>query len=142
MVAALTYAAREIGLWCEAHPAAFPPVVIHITDGESGDGDPEPVADIMRQLFTSDGNVLLFNLHISSAGGSKVIFPDSDGTISTPDARRLFRLSSFLPELMVLAARGKGYSATDLARGYGYNADFVDLVSFFDIGTRPANLAR
>jgi hypothetical protein len=142
MVAAMTFAAQEIGRWCDAHPNAYPPVVIHITDGESGDGDAEPVAEVMKRLFTSDGNVLVFNLHISSAGGSKVIFPESETAAPTADAKRLFRMSSLLPPLMLQAARGKGYEVGESARGYGYNADFVDLVSFFDIGTRPANLAR
>jgi hypothetical protein len=142
MVSTLKYAAEEIGRWCDAHPDAFPPTVIHITDGESGDGDPEPVAEIMKQLFTSDGNVLLFNLHISTAGGAKAIFPDAEGSAPTAEAKRLFRMSSVLPVLMQQAAKSKGYEVGSTARGYGYNADFVDLVSFFDIGTRPANLAR
>jgi hypothetical protein len=142
MVAALTFAAQEIGRWCDAHPTAYPPTVIHITDGESSDGDAEPVADVMKRLFTADGNVLLFNLHISSAGGSKMIFPEAESSAPTADAKRLFRMSSELPTLMLQAARSKGYEVGQSARGYGFNADFLDLVSFFDIGTRPANLAR
>ena len=52
--------------WVAQHPASFPPVVIHVTDGESGDGDPSELADTLRQLQTQDGNLLLLNLHLSS----------------------------------------------------------------------------
>ena len=45
------------------HPRSFPPIVVHITDGESQDGDPIPYADAVRNLATTDGNVLLFNCH-------------------------------------------------------------------------------
>lgn len=142
MVAALTRAAHEIGTWCDAHPDAFPPTVLHITDGESSDGDPEPTADILRQLSTRDGQVLLFNLHISGAVGAKVLFPDDEAQAPHADARRLFRMSSLLPPSMATAARQRGYAVGSRPRGYGYNADFVDLVGFFELGTRPANLER
>ncbi len=142
MVAALRYAAEQVGVWCDAHPDAFPPAVIHITDGESNDGDPEQIAELLRQLTTSDGNVLLFNLHISNATAGKVVFPESESALGSSDARRLFRMSSVLPPIMQQAAQSKGYEIGTNSRGYGYNADFTDLVNFFDIGTRPANLAR
>lgn len=142
MCQALKLAANEIAQWCDTRPDAFPPCVIHITDGESTDGDPEGVADVMKKLSTSDGNILLFNLHISSASAGKVIFPCRESDAPTGDAKKLFRMSSELPQLMVDAAKAKGYMAEAGARGYGYNADFTDLVSFFDIGTRAANLAR
>lgn len=142
MVAAMKYAAQEIATWCDGHLTAYPPTVIHITDGESTDGDAEPVAKVIREMCTNDGSALLFNLHISSTGGSKVIFPESDVSAPTPDGKRLFRMSSVLPPHMLRAARSSGYEVGEYARGYGYNADFVDLVSFFDIGTRPVNLAR
>ena len=51
--------------WISMHQYSFPPVVVHITDGESQDGDPMPYAESVRQLATSDGNVLLFNCHLS-----------------------------------------------------------------------------
>ena len=41
---ALTRAAEELVAWCDAHPASYPPTVLHVTDGESTDGDPEEIA--------------------------------------------------------------------------------------------------
>ena len=142
MCAALERAGHELAVWCDSNAAAYPPTVIHITDGEPTDGDPEPLGRILAQMATEDGNVLLFNLHVSSAAGARVVFPCAESAVPTPEAQRLFRMSSILPEPMLQAVKSKQYEATSGARGYGYNADFTDLVSFFDIGTRPANMSR
>ena len=47
-----------------------------------------------------------------------------------------------MPDPLLAAARNCGYSVAPGARGYGYNALFEDLVSFFRIGTDPSNRAR
>src|SRR5438270_243668 len=39
-------------------PRCFPPIILHLTDGEATDGDPEPDAEELRSLSTSDGPVL------------------------------------------------------------------------------------
>jgi hypothetical protein len=40
MCGALGQAQTVVQSWLSQHPDCFPPVVIHITDGESTDGDP------------------------------------------------------------------------------------------------------
>ncbi|MHB2017070.1 MAG: vWA domain-containing protein, partial [Candidatus Xenobia bacterium] len=45
--------------------SSFPPMVFHLTDGETS-GDPAPVAEQIKQLSTSDGNVLLVNGYIGT----------------------------------------------------------------------------
>jgi uncharacterized protein YegL len=142
MCAALNMAGQAMKEWADAHLNSFPPIVIHITDGEANDGDPEPTAELIKQLATHDGNVLLFNLHISGSAGMKALFPANESDIADPDAKRLFRMSSPLPDPMLRAAQSAGYSGVPGIRGYGYNADFTDVVSFLNIGTRPANEAR
>ena len=142
MCAAFEFAAREVAGWCDAHMTSYPPIVLHITDGESTDGDPQRHADLLKQIATNDGNVIVFNLHIAAGNQPKVVFPSTEAELYSASAKMLFRMSSVLPDLMSGAAHGKGYSIAANARGYGYNADFIDLVHFFDIGTRPANLAR
>lgn len=140
---ALQAAAEVIADWADAHPSAFPPIVIHITDGEPTTGDPEPIARAIHQLQTDDGNVLLFNLHIGSGAGSKVIFPVSETEVP-PDAAAhlLFRMSSPLPDFMIQAGQSRGYQLAPGARGYGYNVDMVETVDFLNIGTQAINLAR
>ena len=58
MCAALTKAAEAVVEWCDAHPASYPPTILHVTDGQSTDGNPEHIADGIRQISTQDGTCL------------------------------------------------------------------------------------
>ena len=126
--------------WIEKHPKAYPPIVINITDGESTDGDPAPNAAALTSLETADGNVLLFNCHISADSATPILFPADEGVLSDDFARMLFRMSSDLPERLGQAARAEGMKIGPYARGFVFNADLVELIRFLDIGTRPSNL--
>jgi hypothetical protein len=126
--------------WCDAHPNSYPPTVLHITDGESTDGDPEELAQHLHQIHTNDGAVLVFNLHVSTAGEEPIKFPASE--ISLPDtyAKLLFRMSSILPEHLIRFAQDKGFKAGIESRGFMFNGDAPEIVDFFDIGTRASQL--
>lgn len=140
MCNALEVARRIAQQWIDQHPNSFPPVVINITDGESTDGDPTTAAASLRSIATSDGQVLLFNLHISSQKQRPIEFPSSDSELPDQYARLLFSMSSPLAPFMVTAARQEGYSVTEGAKGFAFNAGLVATIKFLDIGTRPSNL--
>ena len=95
---------------------------------------------MVKSLASSDGNVLLFNIHISSKAGSAVEFPDSETTLPDEFSRMLFNTSSVLPAYMQAMARQEGIRATEMTRGFVFNADMVAVIRFLDIGTRPSNL--
>src|SRR5215210_3232107 len=40
--------------WLGAHPRGFPPTVLHLTDGESSDGDPVEAGQAVMSLGTED----------------------------------------------------------------------------------------
>jgi hypothetical protein len=126
--------------WCATHPNSYPPLFIHITDGQSTDGDPETIAQKIQSLSTNDGNVLIFNLHLSSAGGQEVLFPPSTSGLPDSYAEKLFRMSSHLPSNMVALAQKEGIGqASSESRGFAYNVkDIATLVTFLDIGTKAA----
>lgn len=128
--------------WLTQNPDCFPPIVINITDGESTDGDPTEHAKGITSLCSSDGNVLLFNLHISSVSTSQVIeFPNAEISLPPdPYAKLLFDISSIIPEYMRRLASQEGYAVTASSRGFVFNGDLVSLIRFIDIGTRAANL--
>ena len=126
--------------WLSQHRSSFPPVVLHLTDGESTDGDPGNVAQAILNQSTADGKVLLFNCHVSSRHSFKVEYPNDDSRLPDDFAKTLFRISSPLPEAFRRAASDTGFSAPDGARGFVFNGDPVSVAQFFDIGTRPANL--
>jgi hypothetical protein len=140
MCAALTRAQSILSDWLNQHPSSFPPIVINITDGESTDGDPTAAADGIKGLAGDDGNVLLFNVHLSSHRAAPVEFPDQVSGLPDRYAELLFGLSSPLPGYMQSAARQEGYAVSDGARGFVFNADMVSVIRFLDIGTRPSNL--
>lgn len=140
MVQALTRAESLVTSWVEQHPAGFPPVVLHLTDGESTDGDPTEIATKLRSQLTTDGNVLLFNLHVSTTGGSPISFPSSESVLPDQFSRLLFSMSSLLPGQMRSLADNQGHCVAEGAKGFVYNADVAGIVQFLEIGTRASDL--
>lgn len=126
--------------WFSQHPDCFPPIVINITDGESTDGDPTSAASELKNLASSDGNILLFNVHLSSQRAMPVEFPDSEVGLPDQFAQLLFRMSSSLPGYMRSIAQQEGIFVSDGTRGFVFNGDMVSVIRFLDIGTRPSNL--
>ncbi len=141
MCAALRLAHDQVARWLVDRPGAFPPIVLHLTDGESDDGDPLPVAQQLMALSSTDGHVLLFNLHITAdfPRPEPICFPASPDGLPGPFARQLFLMSSRLPPPMIEEARRIGLRVAEQARGYVFNADLDALVAFLHIGTRPAD---
>lgn len=140
MCQALTLAHDILARWLPQHPDSFPPIVINITDGEATDGDPSTAADALRSLGTSDGSVLLFNVHLSSKGAKPIEFPASADQLPDQHARLMFELSSLLTPYMRTVAQQEGYSVAEGSRGFVFNADMISVIKFLDIGTRPSNL--
>jgi hypothetical protein len=136
MCEALRQARSCLERWVADHPQSFPPIVINLTDGEATDGDPAEPARAVTELATNDGNVLLFNCHISSTAGAPVLFPDSDEQAPDKFARLLFKMSSPLPPGLATGAKEDGFQIGDGARGFAFNADLVDVIRFLNIGTR------
>lgn len=142
MCHAMHHAYGMLEQWIAAHPRSYPPIVVHITDGEPQDGDPSPYAEAIRSLATEDGNVLLFNCHLSMHAADKLAFPSSIESLPDQYARDLFKMSSVLPEPIFNRAVMEGFELQPGARGFVFNADAVALVNFLDMGTRVAKNLR
>lgn len=140
MCEALNRATSIVVDWLSKHPNCFPPIVINISDGESTDGDPLESAYDLMNLTSSDGSVLLFNLHISSSNHRPIEFPDSETGLPDAHAKLLFNMSSPLPEYMRRMVAQEGVQVSYNTRGFVFNADLVSVIRFLDIGTRPSNL--
>lgn len=140
MAGALEHAHRLLGAWLPDHPDAFPPIVMHITDGDATDGDPLPKAQAIQQLATSDGQVLLFNAHISDHVAKPIEFPATEDGLPDDFAKLLFRMSSVMPSRFREEAAAEGHAIAAHSRGFVFNADLVQLIGFLDIGTRASNL--
>lgn len=142
MCQALATAGQAVTDFLNRFPRSYPPVVVNITDGKATDGDPEVPAAKLKALATADGNVLVFNAHLSSSPARPVEFPAQEGELSDAHARLLFRMSSPLPPRLQEAARAEGFRAGPATRGFVFNADLVSVVRFLDIGTRVAQVLR
>lgn len=141
MCQALSMAKRILQQWISQHPDSFPPAVIHITDGESTDGDPSQAMSDLKALSSADGNVLLFNLHISSnPNAQSTAFPDTPSSLPDQYARLLFEGASVLTPNMRNVASEHGFTLSDGAKCFVLNADLVLVIQALDIGTRPSNL--
>lgn len=123
----------------EQYPNCFPPMLINVTDGDSTDGNPSDEAESIKRIQSSNGNALLFNVHVSSTNAPSIIFPNGEGSLSDPYAKMLFRMSSQLPVKMRQISKELRFDIADGARGFAFNADLTCLTSLLEIGTRGQN---
>ena len=142
MCHALNLARQWLEVFVGLFPACYPPLVVNITDGMSTDGDPLPAAEAIQKLKSQDGNVLLFNAHISARTAQPVEFASSADGLPDNFAKLLFRMSSQLPPPLLEAARSAGFEAPAGTRGFVFNAGLVSVIRFLDIGTRVAQGVR
>ncbi|AFY68523.1 von Willebrand factor type A [Thalassoporum mexicanum PCC 7367] len=140
MCGVFDFAHTILAEWVDQHPNSYPPTVINITDGESTDGDPREEAENLKQLHTNDGNVLLYNIHLSSEYAAPVCFPNHAEVLNDPYAKLMYELSSILPSSAQKAAENESYKVSADSRAFMFNADPVKLIQFLDIGTRVDNL--
>lgn len=128
------YAKTKLQTWVQQHPDSYPPIVINITDGEYG-SDPRQEIKEIKNLSTNDGEVLVFNIHISSSNAAPIFFPMTSENLNNTFAKDLYEFSSVLPDSMAARAAELYPGTTTGARGFAFNGDLVTLVNFLDIGS-------
>ena len=141
MCRAVSEAERILSEWISQKPDCYPPIVIHVTDGEATDGDPRERIQSLTNLASSDGNLLLFNIHLSANPDvTPVSFPDSVDELPDDYSKLLFETASPLTPNMRALAKEHGFTTSENSRSFVLNADMVLLVQAIDIGTRPSNI--
>ncbi len=136
MCGAIKLAHETVQEFLGRHPQCRPPVVINITDGMPSDADPRPAANALRKLRSTDGNVLLFNLHVSEVSAQPILFPTEEAGLPNKFARLLYRMSSTVPSTMLARAREEVPDIASGARGFVFNADMIATIQMLEIGTR------
>lgn len=122
--------------WLPMFPDSFPPIVINITDGEPNSIDTARAeAQALRGLSTSDGNVLLFNAHISHTATGEILLPSSPHGLPDRNAAFLFDVSSPIPDEMMSEARKAGFQPQPGSRGLVLNAGAATLVRLINFGS-------
>ena len=142
MCAALEKTRIILEKWVNEHPMSYPPTVINLTDGEANDGDPRTPAQALRDLHTSDGNVNLLTVHVSSNPFSQqIFFPSVAEVLPDEPSKVMFEMCSPLTESMIKTAEELLQIKLDKdAKGFVYNSGIEGIISALEIGTRPANL--
>ncbi len=129
--------------WLDSNPHCFPPIVIHITDGESTDGDPTEEMNRLTSRASSDGNVILFNLHTSVRSVNAIFFPGPGIQLPDQYAEMLFKGASPLPDFMRnVAVQEFGLNLPDGAKAFVLNGDIDLIITAIEIGTRPSSQLR
>jgi hypothetical protein len=137
MLRALQQARDLAQQWAYTHPDNYPPVVINVTDGMA-EGDLLQAAQEISQVTTSDGQALLFNVHISHLPDAEVKFPWSDTELpNDPFAKLLFAMSSVIPETSRVRLESMmGRTIPTGARGMIFNGDAAAVQLMFNFATR------
>lgn len=138
-----------VGSWCRRPENAdsYPPTVINITDGEGSDADSEQIREItarIKTVGTSDGGVLLFNMHLSGEHdqvSKPVLFPCSVEELPPRRyARLLYDISSQMPQsynALISEIRGGG---TPPYKGMSYNCSLSNIADVLNIGSVSVNI--
>lgn len=123
----------------------FPPLIFNITDGEATDGgDDDSIllnsAERIKNLHTTDGYVLLINIHLSEENEKSIIFPSSFKELPVDyNAEVLYNMSSEMPKTFCQQiAQMKKTDCMSKYIGMAYNADMAGLLQILTIGTNTA----
>jgi len=117
----------------------FPPSVFNISDGAVTDVKEDEMlekAKKIKQLSTTDGNTLLFNLHISDSDGSSIIFPSNDSGISDAYGQLLFDMASDMPKIYHAEISTLTKRDATVFKALAFNAGMDEFVKMLSIGTR------
>lgn len=135
--------------WMEDHHEqdCYPPTIINITDGVFNGASKETVlqgANELKSMFTNDGNVILFNIHITPSGGLQLVFPTDKSEVESNEyATTLYELSSLLPTRYNEPISSLRHDSDAQSRhvAMAVNSDMSTLIQLMDIGT-PTNISQ
>lgn len=136
--------------WMKDHHEkdCYPPTIINITDGAfNGIANPREVntqlANELKALFTNDGNVLLWNIHITPDSKEQLVFPISKTELNNDKySEWMYDMSSLLPSrynVPIGDLRGDAENTRHVAMAT--NTDMSTLIQLMDIGT-PTNISQ
>ena len=147
---AFTKAKNLLDKWMEEHQDkdCYPPTIINITDGAlNGIVNPREVntqlANELKALFTNDGNVLLWNIHVTPDSKEQLVFPISKTELNNDKySEWMYDMSSLLPSrynVPIGDLRGDAENTRHVAMAT--NTDMSTLIQLMDIGT-PTNISQ
>lgn len=137
-----------LGSWLAEHHEhdCYPPTIINVTDGVFNGTTRENLvqqANELKAMFTNDGNVLLWNIHITPDHLEQILLPVSKEEMKADKySELLYDMSSLLPERYnrpISDLRGDNTNERHVAMTT--NTDMSTLIQLMDIGT-PTNISQ
>lgn len=134
--------------WMETHhdKDCYPPTIINITDGQFNHATREHVvqqANELKSMFTNDGNVLLWNIHVTPDSVEQILLPTAKKELNGDTySESLYDMSSLLPykyNQAIANLRGENNDVRHVAMST--NVDMSTLIQLMDIGT-PTNISQ
>ena len=134
--------------WMKEHrdKDCYPPTIINITDGQFNHATKEQLiqqANELKAMYTNDGNVLLWNIHITPNNMEQVLLPIGKEELKGEKySELLYDMSSLLPTRYnqpISDIRGDSVNARHVAMAT--NTDMSTLIQLMDIGT-PTNISH
>lgn len=129
-IAAYNFCRELLQRWsAEAGPNPGAPLVVHISAGASGDGNPQLAVGKLLELKTAGGAPIVLQAHLAAAAAvASSLYPSSYVYLTLGSARDLFRRASVLPPHLLEALRAAKTTVNANARGLIYNAKISDLI--------------
>ncbi len=135
--------------WMKEHhdKDCYPPTVINITDGQFNHATLEHIiqqANELKSMFTNDGNVLLWNIHITPDSLEQILLPVGKEELEGDKySELLYDMSSLLPVRYNADIEAKmNINAGNVRHvAMSVNVDTSRLMQLMDIGT-PTNISQ
>jgi hypothetical protein len=109
--------------WCDGHPAAAAPIVLHLTRGVHDPANVDAAAALIGGLGTAAGPMILHTLVATEAPHKSLAYPDCEGDLEEEGLRALWQASSQLPDWEKLQAAKRPYISA-ASRGFVVNGKF------------------
>ncbi len=146
---AFAKAKQMLEKWMEIHhdEDCYPPTIINITDGQFTDATREQIiqlANELKSMYTNDGNVLLWNIHITPNTIEQILLPVGKAELNgNKYSELLYDMSSLLPERYNADIETKMHLQAGVVRhvAMSVNVDTSRLMQLMDIGT-PTNISQ
>jgi hypothetical protein len=129
-IAAYSFCCDLLARWAaEVGPNPGTPLVVHISAGASGDGNPQLAISKLMELTTPGGHPIVLQAHLAaSAAVVASLYPSNYVYLTLGSARDQFRRASVLPPHLVEALQAAHVTVNPGARGLIYNAKIADLI--------------
>lgn len=137
-----------LGSWLAEHHEhdCYPPTIINVTDGVFNGTTRENLiqqANELKAMFTNDGNILLWNIHITPDRLEQILLPISKEELKADKySELLYDMSSLLPERYNQSFSDlRGDNTNERHVAMATNTDLSTLIQLMDIGT-PTNISQ